>query len=221
MYTIGEKQFSTKNEIKEYIRNICNGILKTIKRGEQKEITEQEHRSFLLELLLYHTEDKIKVGIKKIIIQHNQYNKSSFQTLLEYVDGSTDDISFLWCVDCISKDGEKRIPTNTDLQQCMRKAIKDYIGEFYADNDKTCAKCKNAVADSYEVDHIVKFRDLAKDFLVLQPELNVPTIFKKDLKFGGYKFKKIDKKFSDEWFEYHKEHSKLRILCKPCNRQEH
>lgn len=70
----------------------------------------------------------------------------------------------------------------------LRKLIAPQIIEFRNQAEKKCTLCEST--ERLEVDHIYLFSKLMKDYT------------------GNS---------DNEWIEYHKEHAKLRILCRSCN----
>lgn len=216
---ISEIEFKTKKEIKEYIRKYMYNIIENkidndnkyyqIRRGN-------EMYNFLKELAYFNKEKKELIKEKRIDyfgVQRNEINKKTFHNYIRFKNEEIIDISFLNCVNLMGNENKNKNDYIFDLNQCLRKSINYQIEEFKKiTKDKSCSLCKNI--DKYHVDHIIKFRDLAKDFL--KENKIIPDMIDDNI-IGGKKFKYDDDEFNIKWKEYHKNNAKLRILCETCN----
>lgn len=121
-------------------------------------------------------------------------------------NGTEDTISWVTCVNGEINPIEKR------LNWVMRHAIQQQIRDFKAKNPKPCEFCKATV--NLTVDHIIKFKQLKDDFIILNPVY--PTEFSKN-ELAQEVFREEDKYYSELWQNYHYTNATLRILCKDCN----
>jgi hypothetical protein len=194
--------FSSKKKLEEHTRNIIKqiGITNSIKK------TKPEYYNFFLELFKRHTDYPNKTrNMIDIIIKQNIFG-SGFELNIIRDDNSIEDISWKNCVN------QRK---SNDLKAAMRTAIIPQIIDFRQLSKLDCEICHKP-SDNYEVDHIIHFEKLYTNFIKLQSD--IPTSFN-DMKDGSNRacFKPSDNKFEDDWFKYHKDNAKLRILCKHCN----
>ena len=161
----------------------------------------------LMKLFENHSEYPEKVdNVVDISIVHNKLNKNYFELQLIKNDGTTDDISYIKCIQKPSKD--------SNLKSAMRYAIVDQILEFKNNcNELICEICQSDYI--IQIDHIILFKQLYNDFLS-QNTLLIPTSFENTY-FNSAKFKDDDVEFKNSWDEYHKKHAILRCLCNKCN----
>ena len=94
----------------------------------------------------------------------------------------------------------------------MRHAIQQQIRDFKARNPNPCEFCNATI--NLTVDHIIKFKQLKDDFIILNPVY--PTEFSKN-ELSQEVFREEDKYYSELWQNYHYTNATLRILCKDCN----
>ncbi len=111
---------------------------------------------------------------------------------LFYTDGSSDDIS--WTTAC---NGRPKSKVGLRRGQ-MRRAISTQIIDFYAKSAKECASC-NTRSGPFEVDHLVSFTSLAKEY--------ESTYGSEDITLSA-------------WYDFHQEFAKLQLLCLTCHSQK-
>lgn len=124
--------------------------------------------------------------------------------------------SFSWKV-CISqKEGSKK----SDYFACLRSSIEPQIEQFKMKTNHICACCKKTNC-YYEVDHIISFSDIYKNF-----EKTVENLSENDTKiyYDSKKHRQFfdlsdeyTKSLNDLWFDYHKENATFQKLCKDCH----
>lgn len=161
----------------------------------------------LIELFQNHPEYPEKINnVVDIAIVYNKLNNSYFELQLIKNDGTTDDISYIKCIQKPSKD--------SNLKSAMRYAIVDQILEFKNNCDElVCEICKSDYI--IQIDHVILFKQLYYDFLS-QNTLPIPTTFDNTY-YHSAMFKECDKEFENSWSDYHKNHALLRCLCNKCN----
>jgi len=224
-------EFKSKNEAKDYLRKFFNEFLKEIDRENPYYYIRKDNNKDLykfLKKLVVHNEEKKKLieerKIKYFGLQRNERNYKSFQTYIKFKDGSSDDVSFLNCVDLIG--GNNKMPDWLfDLRDCLRKTIKDQTIQYKNERIKNDGYISCDICDDYtdklEVDHIYKFRKLVDDFIKNRDiENEIKNIIVDDLKNGGKMFKE-NTQIKKDFEEYHQKNATLRLLCKKCNLKEH
>lgn len=204
MYCFGHLEFKTKAKIRTYIKSILNRPL--------TQTLSEEEESFLLDLFKCHPRfgEKTNGQDVKIIRCKNEYGLGNMFKLLQLRNLVTVDISYEKCLRIIN-------PVET-LSRIFRKSIKDQINEFRVKTDqKKCQKCKEEKI-SLEVDHDseqLPFRQIIKDFIEKEGIKIQDIKTKEALKGIGREL--VDKDLEKRFQEYHLQHAKLRMLCKPCN----
>ena len=156
--------------------------------------------------------DKIKNMINLKIDKNNKYKTL---TLFYTNDNENyDDVSYNKCIR--NKKGLKEIKIDF-LNKALRDIIEPQILDFKkkCNYDFECEFCKVRGSDSNEfhVDHITHFSILKNSFFKiynLKPE---------NITYDRVELYVIlhDKQIEINWFNYHKDNCKLRILCKKCN----
>jgi len=166
---------------------------------------------YLVELFKNHPDYPEKVsGMVDIKIIRNKRDANAYELNIVRDDGTTGDISWVLCTTKKSKDpiwNQKR-----DFRTAMRVAIEPQTLEFKETAKMCCVLCKSTT--QLEVDHIVTFEKLVKDFLMDHPI--VPTSFS-ELPDNRACFKTDDAEFELQWKDYHRDHASFRILCRECN----
>ena len=131
---------------------------------------------------------------------------------------NTDEIqdSFSWKV-CISgKEGSKKI----DYFACLRSSIIPQIENFKMNSPHICNFC-NKTNCYYEVDHIISFSDIYKNFIETIENLEVNEIktyydSKKHRQFFDLS-DEYTESLNNLWVDYHKENATFQKLCKNCH----
>lgn len=195
-------EFKTKSSLKKFVQDTISEL------GECKSIRAKSETTYqwFLELFKRHSDYPNKIeGIIDIFIQKN-YTFKHYELHILKDNQQTDDISWVNCVDMKKK---------PELIGALRNTILPQIIDFKNTNQHICSICKCSGNDvEYHVDHIKHFEKLTYEFLSLYPES--PCSF--DSKPDNTKcFRTDDRDFELAWFNYHKEHATLRILCKSCN----
>jgi hypothetical protein len=220
MIELNNIKFDTKKKTLDFIRLKLYDILNNMEACEYFITKENELFKFFKELAKYSPEKKKQIEdlkLRKIRVTHNPRNFKAFHTELIFKDESAVDISFLWCVSLIdSKDKEC---SKSDLLACMRKSIIGQIHDFKKTQIQKCELCNSK--NELVVDHVIKFRDLVKDFLNKRNDNDIKfkDFLSDDPILGGSIFKK-NCDFNDDWLLFHQKNSELRILCNKCNLKE-
>ena len=213
-YYIGELEFNTQKNCKDYTRSIIDELgCCIINKDNDKFI-------FFNNLIKNHYDcnNKIGIGIDYFFIKRNPMNNNFFETWIKRLDGSETDFSWIKC--SISK---KRIISD-DLVIAMRTAIKDEIISYKQRSRLICNYCKieNKNHENYHVDHDnPSFQELKDNFLQLTKK-QTPLTFDEYFEFDGKRyntrvFKDEDEDFKNDWIGYHNKNCNFQILCRECN----
>jgi hypothetical protein len=208
-YYIGELKFNTKEQCKNYTRNIINNLGCCVINKHHT------HFRFFENLLQNHPDcnDKKGIGIDYFYIRHNSLNKKCYHTMIKRSDGSEIDFSWNHCCDF------KERTQNEYLVKSMRNAIKDYaINYKQQQGNLICNFCKteNELFADYHVDHHNPSFKILKDTFLQLTKKQIPTVFgecEKNLTI----FKDEDEDFKNDWVDYHNVNCNFQILCKYCN----
>lgn len=138
------------------------------------------------------------------LVCENELNKKASYFKAFLIDGKVEILSWRRCLQPDYK---------TDaLNDAMRLSISDQIYEFKNHNIMQCVNC--GTQDNIQIDHIVSFKDLSKDF-VSNYKGKIPNKF---VKMGiRNTFSIDDNEFKLAWRQYHLDNAKLQPLCKYCN----
>tara|TARA_R100001369_G_scaffold7776_5_gene19156 strand:+ start:49 stop:843 length:795 start_codon:yes stop_codon:yes gene_type:complete len=105
------------------------------------------------------------------------------------------------------------------VKQAARYAIRPQTKKF---RDSVKDKCQKCGVDAYglelEVDHIINFMDIFNNFIKNYKEKILMESVHKET-FGDLWYFN-DEKLKEEWCDYHKENSKLQLLCKTCHKDK-
>ena len=108
---------------------------------------------------------------------------------------------------------------NASLTGAMRYSIRKQITNFKKNNNqfifKKCTVCHKTT--NLQVDHIIAFSQLQKNFLHNIDPLSIPIQFHYNHKTCQPKFKKEHLGFNRRWQFYHQKHANFQWLCRSCN----
>ena len=159
-----------------------------------------------MELFVSHPDypEKIVNDVDVSIIK-NKINPKYLELQLMKQNNETDNISYITCLN--KSDNTKY------LKEAMRYAISPQILVFKNNQiNLECDICKSN--ENIQIDHLLLFKHIYDDFLKNRNE--IPSKFNENY-FNGAQFQPKDKLFEAEWYEFHKQNSQLRCLCKSCN----
>ena len=205
------EDFDTNKELLEYTIRLIRqvGLCTSVKQ------THPDIYTFFVSLFQRHPEKDRKEVSLITDISIRRFPKSNPRNPLVVSDqqffiiknnGTEDTISWVTCVNGEINPIEKR------LNWVMRHAIQQQIRDFKARNPNPCEFCNATI--NLTVDHIIKFKQLKDDFIILNPVY--PTEFSKN-ELSQEVFREEDKEYSELWQNYHYTNATLRILCKDCN----
>tara|TARA_R110000803_G_scaffold210490_1_gene282438 strand:- start:52 stop:741 length:690 start_codon:yes stop_codon:yes gene_type:complete len=213
-YTINNKTFKTKAEIKLHYRKIKDkhDVKTFLKRNHTEDYND------LIELFKYHEyyEEKIK-DMMDIVVKYNGYGTKAF-----YIVKLPDDEDigvFTHCISQIpvSRKTTKKLKSSKEknLTSAMRYSIQPQINIFRNNNkENICEFCKKK--GKMEIDHIKRFQIIQEDFLKINT-LEIPSNFDDADETHQASFKDKDELFRTAFYNYHLEKASLRYLCKKCN----
>jgi len=207
------EEFDTNEELRDYTIRIIRqaGLCKSLKQ------TYPDIYTFFVSLFNRHPEKERKevslitdISIRRFPKSnpHQPLPVSDHQFFIIKNNGKEDSISWNTCVRGEINPVEKR------LNWAMRRAIEDQIRDFKSKNFNPCEFCKATL--NLTVDHIIKFKQLKDDFIILNPVY--PNEFSKN-ELSQDVFREEDKEYSELWQKYHYINATLRILCKDCNQK--
>lgn len=208
------EEFDTNKELRDYTIRIIRqvGLCKSLK------LTHPDIYTFFVSLFQRHPEKERKEVSLITDISIRRYPISNFTPLaisdhwffIIKNNGEEESISWETCIT-----GEK-YPIERRLTTAMRHAIDDQIRYFKFKNcEKPCELCGSLLNPT--CDHIIKFKKLKDDFLILNSK-RIPTEFSKN-DLSQDIFCEEDIVFSEDWWCYHYDNATLRILCKDCNQK--
>jgi 5-methylcytosine-specific restriction endonuclease McrA len=206
---IGELEFSSQKEAREYTRTILDEI------GRAVPITSSHPKfQFFDDLLNNHSDRPRKVGcgLQSFGIQRNARDGRYHETFLLRIDGTKE--SFSW-KDCA---GKTYLTADQKRTKAYRHAIEPQIEFIRESNPSRCAVCNKS--EKCSVDHKdPTFYMLMKAFEA-HTTLPFPTSFDKDENTHCEVFMRSDREFESAWTTYHANHAILQLLCDPCHKQK-
>ena len=188
--------FKTKQDALNYFKQYLN-THDTISKEDEP----------LIEAFMQHHPRGLKTGEKVIITTDSQFGKTTKCFGVETEDGTIDKRSYKTTIN-----GYKN---SQEVKHCLRLVIQPQIEEFRRANElpDTCPMCNEPMKDPH-IDHIIPFCQLLTDFLREQYITIDDIEIVREL--GKDKYLK-DKVLGQKFYDYHKEHAKLRYLCPHCN----
>ena len=200
--------YKTQKDFKAYARNL---IYKDI--GICENVLSHNKYADLLGILKRHPDFEVKMKNMKLIkIQQEPFQKGN-QIVIINDDNSETFISFITAI------SGKPMSHHAMLRDALRNSIDDQIKAFRSTKN-FCETCK--ITKHLEVDHIIRFEYLVRNFLSTQNEWLIPKTFgKMDDMMHRNCFLKEDCVFNKAWVEYHRENATLQILCRSCNSMKH
>jgi len=204
VFKLGNNIFKTKSETIDFIRHLVKtNVNNDIKKGNI-------YFETLNDLIKLHPEynEKRGDGIEYFHIKkHPKYN--NFCIWIKQKN-KCDLLDFSW-YECLKKN---KTSTLKDLKKAFRITIEPQINKYKNTLKKfKCELCSSE--NNPQVDHIIHFEKLVKDFLKINKE-PIPSKFNKN-NLLELEFKKENIKIKNNWYKYHLQNSKLRILCRDCN----
>lgn len=197
------KSFKTQKALKEYVREVVD----TIGECESIEKYYPEHLELFYYLFKRHSDYPEKFeGLLDIKIRYNKRYKKQLECIISKVDEAEEAVSIL--NNCI------RGKPVDQLHSAMRTAIESQTLYFRNNNKHICELCGSS--SHIHVDHFEpQFIDLKNNFLSIC-DIQTPKSFTHNNS-NAKMFKNKDKDFKNSWYNYHKKHAILRILCSKCN----
>jgi hypothetical protein len=216
MIEIGDKSFKTKKSAEDFIRAILYKYpVNTALTGEDL--------AFICDLLLYHPDKdlKIGVGVKSIIVEKDTTFRTTTHFSIVRIDNSKEDFSF---GKCLTPNLNKAIKL---FRTCARRVVAHQIllfrDDFFLENQNSngYVKCQltNILIDknNCHVDHIPPntFDKIISDFISLN-NIDVDSVeFAKASNGIGKVF--VDSSLIEAFADYHNEHAKLRVVSPIAN----
>ena len=201
--TIGERNFSSATEAKNYYRQILNS-------GEVSRLLNEFEFAALMDLLSLHPRsvDKIGSGVHAFTIELNEYKKRAF--ILHRVDGSKEDFSYLKCID-----GDHN--PFTEFSKACRRSVENRLRLWKVNQmNGNVAKCaitgKIITIDQAHVDHKPPqtFSVIVKSFVVARDiDLSSVKYVRKNI--NGVELEDVN--LASDFDQFHTRMAVLRIVC--------
>ncbi len=209
--TIGNRAFKSQESCKVYTRQLLKRIGEThsIKR------THPEYYEYFYLLCKRHPNQAKMSKCVDFQIYKNLINKNSFGVNIVNDDNTITEISMRIC---ITMEKTSNIANfNAALRQCISHQILAYKNNA---DLSYCSICNCSLHDkNIHIDHVVKFRDLVRDFMEINQETigQIPDTYSKTAFTFLTIFKNEDKWIGDLFEEYHLNNATLRVACDRCN----
>jgi hypothetical protein len=211
-YIINGKLFKTKDELREYIRNIRDSYLDGQRLND-------EHFKFMFDLLQRHEEPQIKIGcgIAYMYIKTNEVFKHNREFWLARLDGTETDFSFEIC-----------LKHETQLQKfknACRTAVAPFTTQFKLDffakiSEATCPLTGEIMSlrHNSHVDHAFPntFDKIVQEFIG-QYQIDVANVELLTAEDGRVRNEIVDKELEQKFVKFHNEIAELRIVSKRGN----
>lgn len=206
-----ELVFSSQKKLKDYVKEQCLKYL--------DETIDIDHPLYnlLLDMWERHPNKSIESPLFKNISHKNRsptFRSRSPLTKHEkfrsyyYDDGRWKSFSLL--NKCVS--GNKTTTTQ-QLNKTLRYAIIEQINDFKRQNDCSVCNICNCVKDDIEIDHIIEFQKIVKDFI---NDIGSEIEIIKGEGSGEWLFK--DNDIKQKWLSFHLEKATLQALCVECHK---
>jgi hypothetical protein len=212
VFWFGTKSYPTKKAAKVFLST----FLKTHPRNQP--LNEQE-LSWALPLFERHPRGVEKLANLKNVVVAQNGSHASF--VIEYKNGTRDDISYTKCL--TPTENDKHVRSQAALRVAIRNDITAFRNDAFSNGKQvSCAFCDAPLTNSFEsyVDHISSARPfcgLVYDFL-REKNLNLESLKVNSMPYGMLTHQELDDKaFEAEWVAYHKEHARLQMVCRGCN----
>lgn len=188
----------TNTQIKEYVRRHIREIGPCTSLRQ----THPVFFDFITTLLKQHTNPSRMDYVVDVGIKPNEvYGHLELFVLKKYMEKEwPEDISWHKCL------GGK--PKELYIRAC-RYEISSQIWDFKKDSEPICVQCGST--EKLHVDHIRPFTDILACFM---EDRKAPTSF---LDASGNQVSIEDRKWGEEWAEYHRTHATFQMLCAGCN----
>jgi hypothetical protein len=211
-----DKLYPSTAALENYVRKIIYediGICNDIKNKFP-----DKHR-ILIKLLERHPDFHSKSeNMCNIKINNNKY-KTGYEINIIKNNGKIMDISWKTAIKGESPSGKH------DIMAAMRSCIQYQTDNFRRNCQRNCTTYCCELCRSHEklqVDHNHEknstFDELVYNFKQKNPDIKFPNKFG-DLVDGTHRRCVLEKDsvFRDKWVEFHRQHAKLRMLCRKCN----
>ena len=212
LFKLGVKHFPSKKAAKVFVSNF-------LKSYPHKQPLTDKELAWVFPLFQRHPRAMSKLfNLNHVYVDQNG---SCASFVLEYENGTVDDISYIKCFN--SSENDKTLCVNAALRNAVRNDIHAFKEAAFAkDAAQMCSFCSKPLDPGFEtnVDHISTkrpFCGLVYDFLKLK-KMNIENIEIDHVRFGNNSHQELkDKAFEEEWISYHKMNASLQLVCRICN----
>jgi len=210
--TLDGASFTSIKSAQDHVRNLMKeiGVCASVKeRGA-------EYYERVLAIARRHPNSSKLDGVCDFAIAYNKLSRSALEVIIIKEDGTTEDISLLnKCITC------KLDTQKASLASAFRYSIDDQIKAFRKQATATHCELCNCVLSAHSglvhVDHTVHFEQLVADFLSTYGQPLPTTFVNSPDDTHRHAFAPSDQQVSNAFYDYHKEHALLRLVCSSCN----
>jgi hypothetical protein len=208
---IGNKEFSSKKEAKDFIRTIFS-------RHQDDQTITGSDSEFLHDLIHLHPEacSKVGCGVSHFTTRVDPVWKNGRHFVLIRTDGSSTDFSFISCIE--GKNNRK------DAIKALRNSVYDQTMSFkmdaYSGEKLPVCPYLNAPIEYSDahVDHVspITFKSLVDSWLA-ESGISLNDIVLSPSSDNQWRSEMIDAEQRESWAEFHKSRARLRIVHKTAN----
>ena len=224
--TLDGASFTSIKSAQDHVRNLMKeiGVCASVKERDAQYYGVQYYERVLAIARRHPNSSKLD-GVCDFAIAYNKLSRSALEVIIIKEDGTTEDISLLnKCITC------KLDTQKASLASAFRYSIDDQIKAFRKQATATqCELCNcvlscafngalnGALSGLVHVDHTVHFEQLVADFLSTYGKPLPTTFVNSPDGTHRHAFAPNDQQVSNAFYDYHKEHALLRLVCSSCN----
>jgi len=210
--TLDGASFTSIKSAQDHVRNLMKeiGVCASVKERDV------QYYERVLAIARRHPNSSKLDGVCDFAIAYNKLSRSALEVIIIKEDGTTEDISLLnKCITC------KLDTQKASLASAFRYSIDDQIKAFRKQATATHCELCNCVLSAHSglvhVDHTVHFEQLVADFLSTYGQPLPTTFVNSPDDTHRHAFAPNDQQVSNAFYDYHKEHALLRLVCSSCN----
>ena len=210
--TLDGASFTSIKSAQDHVRNLMKeiGVCASVKKRDV------QYFERVLAIARRHPNSSKLHGVCDFAIAYNKLSRSALEVIIIKEDGTTEDISLLnKCITC------KLDTQKASLASAFRYSIDDQIKAFRKQATATQCELCNCVLSAHSslvhVDHTVHFEQLVADFLSTYGQPLPTTFVNSPDDTHRHAFAPSDQQVSNAFYDYHKEHALLRLVCSSCN----
>lgn len=203
MISLYQNTFKTKKDALEFTRTLFRSSVGTHKVGSD---IYNYCRSLLIQHPNKNDHSPINIAYFKI---NKQLNSDSYALTSVYFDGSTDQFSWVSCIN-----GARKYDS---VYRTLRDEIKVFVKKYKKSLNwqVSCANCSGVFKrEDIQVDHKdIPFKTIATDFQLETPLTDSDCSFNEKYKRHFF----VDEKIRHKWQKFHNIKATYQPLCRSCN----